>query len=188
MRYFVSLAVGPYRDAGYRIALEARKLGYFDSVRVITEWDGDVREWHATVLSKTLQTLKENDILVLANAGYHLNTEKKEWQIIFDALEGRNVIAFESNRIERNYTKGDLFDNFKFDLAFTLATGKQLSTTITGWRCNLATHQFAKQWSELLKKKLTYMMSLPPLLPTGSSLKGHLLILSSLCLSSMIRC
>lgn len=151
MKYFLSLAVGPYRDAGYRIALEARQLGIFDSVRVVTDWEGDVRNWHAVLIDKTMRTMVDGDILFVANAGCKIINDPISWQTVIDALETKNIVAFRTKKIERCHAKGDLFGHLKLDLASQVAFDGQISTAITAWRCGVTSLHFLRQWVDLMK-------------------------------------
>lgn len=69
--------------------------------------------WKPFIILKTLENLKDGDILVYADIGCHINKEgEKRFYEYLDIVIEHKILCFKSHWVEAHYTKSDLFDYF----------------------------------------------------------------------------
>lgn len=69
--------------------------------------------WKPFIILKTLEKIKDGDILVYADIGCHINKEgKKRFYEYLDIVIEHKALCFKSHWVEAHYTKSDLFNYF----------------------------------------------------------------------------
>lgn len=69
--------------------------------------------WKPFIILKTLENLKDGDILVYADIGCHINKEgEKRFYEYLDIVIEHKILCFKSHWVEAHYTKADLFNYF----------------------------------------------------------------------------
>ena len=69
--------------------------------------------WKPFIILKTLENLKDGDILVYADIGCHINKEgEKRFYEYLDIVIEHKALCYKSHWVEAHYTKADLFNYF----------------------------------------------------------------------------
>lgn len=174
--HFCSLGCGPFQEAAWRIANEARRTGVFETVTTYDylppQWyngsndqpQRDIKTrgagywfWKPKLIREILEEkAEEGDIVVYCDAGCKLY-RSAEWQTFLDHFKQNpdlNCLAFFlPEHVDQTWSKGDLFAHFKIDLASREATSPQILATISFWRKSKETFKFIEDWQKLLDSR-----------------------------------
>ena len=175
--HFVTFGSGKYVTAVDRIVDEAKRTGRFCAIHAYRgERDlpgvvlGDERfDWHraqprgggywywkSCLVLEVLKSLKTGDVVFFADSGCELGHSRAALAEI-DAMLSRlmpgpdsvDVVAFAQESIERQYTKGDVFDEFGMDPLDERTSLPQLLGGVHFIRRNANTILLLEKWRSL---------------------------------------
>lgn len=132
MKYFITFGAGIYRyaDAVNRLVNQATNLELFD--KIIGYNDSYLRNdiefwnqhstfiennrrgygywlWKSYIIKKTMESMKDGDVLLYLDCGCELDIRKKEQIAHFlEVVKNEYIIGAESGQIEKKYNKMDL--------------------------------------------------------------------------------
>ena len=140
MKYFITFGNKLYYNAIQRIVNEAKSFNVFDNIIGYTDtylqndtefWKqhGSFIEknrvgygcwlWKSYLVMKTLSSMKDDDILIYADAGCHLNIQghtrlQDYFRIVEESQYG--ILSFQMSHLpEKQYTKSDVLKHFDTD-------------------------------------------------------------------------
>jgi len=105
--------------------------------------------WKSFIIKETLKEMKNDDILVYADAGCSLNKNgNKRLLEYFDIVKNSSlgILSFELDQIEKSYTKMDIFNELN---VYELLNTKQLNATAFIIRKCERTVNLIKEWYKL---------------------------------------
>jgi len=174
MKYFITFGDKKYSNSVNRIINEAKSLEIFDYIKGFRE--NDLKEdfvefwgehskiieendswgygfwiWKPYLVLKTLKEMKEDDILLYADAGCHLNIKGKERmeeyiKIVENSKYG--ILSFQMTHQEKKYTKSDVLKYFDLELNSEIAeSGQIIATTFMLKKCEYV-EKIVKMWYE----------------------------------------
>ncbi len=120
MRYFITYGDKAYTQSARRLANEALHTRLFDKTRIFSPEDlpAGIKEhplmqchrgggywfWKPYVIYTALQGMNDGDVLVYADAGCSIQSSK-EWNVFFDILKKKCILAFKLGFRNKFYTK-----------------------------------------------------------------------------------
>jgi len=172
--HFVTYGDDLFVKSRERICLEAKQTGWFSSVKYFDEnslSEGFKRNfmdkitgnnnkfyiWKFGVILQALDSIKEGDVLVYADAGCTINdTGKDRFNEYIEALthhsDGYGILMFISCWKEKDYTNKKLFEYFGIDYRYSLIanTGQCIATSMI-FRKNAHAYKIIHECLKLLK-------------------------------------
>lgn len=156
MKYFISYGNNNFSNAKERIKHQAEKSGFFDKVDVFSPEDlskefiekttpyindhrgGGYWIWKIFFIKKYFDEMKENDILVYADAGCTIN--KKGEKRMNEYIEMLNksqygILSFDTTITEKKYTNEKVMEFFKVSEEIK-NSGQLMSTILYLRKCN----------------------------------------------------
>ncbi len=148
---FITYGTNRYERSKFRLGKQVEALELFDSVTLYdnNKLSNEFKEKHREVLSKQhgggfwiwkldiikqeLDNMKENDILVYADAGCVINNEGKERMMeYFDMLNKSEygIISFQMHHKEINWTTSNVFKYFNENLKSEIPNSGQIIATV----------------------------------------------------------
>lgn len=176
MKYFLTFSGGAknYYDAGIRIMNQARNIKLFDSLIHIT--DNDLKNdpefwpkhsqfiennkigygywiWKPYIIKKTMEKLKDNDILLYCDAGCEIDArDKSKIEHVFKKITTDLICGSEVHPkwgCERNWCKKDLYTYLKIDDdSALLKTHQRQSGACCYLKCD-KTVKLINEWYEI---------------------------------------
>ena len=174
MRYFITYGDSKYSESKERILEQASKTGVFDKVigydkrnlsldileseAMDHDKGGGYWIWKPFIILKTLQEMKNGDILVYADAGCTINISA-EWQCYFDELYNVNGLFFLLNTTVRQYTRPDVIELFSANGKFW-DRNYQVSATCVILKKDDKTIKFITEWNNFMIENFFYVKDL----------------------------
>ena len=171
MRYFMTFGGGGqnYLDAANRIGEQARQLGIFDRVLVYT--DRDIQEdeefwsshgefvsnnkrgygywlWKPYLIKKTMDQMKDGDVLLYCDAGCELAQEKRDKLLSYFDIVNRDSIIGTNIENDIEWNKQDLITRLGMQDHPSLE-GRQRQSGILMILKNSTTYRIISEWYEL---------------------------------------
>jgi hypothetical protein len=173
MKFFLTFGNIFFKNSLKRIYKEAQNFNVFDIIQIL---DNKILEerapifwnkhkdfilsnprgygfwlWKPFIILKTLENMKENDLLVYVDAGCTLNLNgfnrlNDYFTIVEKSISG--ILTFESFFLEKQYTKMDLFNFINLN-DYNLLNSKQIIATAIIFRKCTNSVNFVKEWYEI---------------------------------------
>lgn len=177
-----------------RIQLEAMMSHCYDQVVTVSEnqFDNEFWEkhkwffrtnpkgygfgiWRYYFISKMLDQIQDNDILVYVDGGCSINTRAKdrlEEYFKFVSESDSGLLVFESNLVQKEYTKSDVFRYMDATDAKYTDSKLYLTSTMVIRKCPNTIKIFSEMYS-IVDKQLYYLFdNNPGIIPDDSIFKG----------------
>lgn len=108
--------------------------------------------WKPQVILQTLREMSEGDTLIYVDAGSHLNARgaprlKDYIRVCRESPSG--ILAFQTNWIEREWTKGDVFDHFEARSDFQITETGQVQSGLILVHNSRPSADFISKWLDL---------------------------------------
>lgn len=134
--HFVSFGCDKYTLTKQRLKKEAEESNFFNSINIYSPKDfgSDFKHhdfitnnprgygcwiWKLYFVLKKLRQIKDNDILVYADAGSSVNKDGKgrlnEYLTMLNDKNDKDILCFQMIHLEYKYTKNDIFEYFNVD-------------------------------------------------------------------------
>lgn len=173
MKYFITFGQGKnFIEAAKRLMQQAYAICFFDSIQMFTDEDlmTDIHYWSKHkdftlsnkrgygyflwkpyLILKTMETMKDGDILVYADAGCEIDPENEEriaqLEHLCQVVKEDKIIGSECNR-ERNMNKMDLLVYMDALQEEILSTSQRQATSVMIYK-DSSTMEFVKKWYEI---------------------------------------
>jgi hypothetical protein len=172
MKTFITFCAGEkrYHDAAIRLMNQANKIELFDSGKCFT--DEDLKEdtefwdkhsnfiennnqgfgywiWKSYIIKKTMETMKNDDILLYLDCGCEIDSRRKDVLLyFFELVKLSNIIATRSPFLEKRFNKMDLIIKLDMVNEIYLNTRQNQAGAILFFVCD-KTREFLNDWYEL---------------------------------------
>lgn len=134
--HFISFGCEKYELTKQRLRQEAEKSNFFSTINIFgpKDFDTDFKHqefvknnprgygywiWKLYFVIKKLQQIKDNDVLVYADAGCAVNINGKkrlnEYLLMLNDKNDNDILCFQMNHLEYKYTKNDIFEYFNIE-------------------------------------------------------------------------
>jgi hypothetical protein len=190
-----------------RIKNQALSLNFFDEIIVVNESYLDKKFftkhkellkketrgfgfciWKPQFILQVLNTMNDNDLLLYADAGCHLNIHglrrlEEYFSIIKESEHGILLTELESNRLERIWTKGDVFEHFNCKNMSNIINTPQIQAGVIVLKKCKKSIRLIEEWSKATQK-INLIDDSPSLSPNFHNFTEHRhdqSILSVLC-------
>ena len=128
--------------------------------------------WKSYLIKKVLETMNENDVLVYADAGCHLNIHGKQRLLEYINMTEQSptgIVGFQLTHLEQRWTKMDLIDHL--DAYDQLGTYQVLATASIIRKCPTSVAMVDKWYSVYSNYHL--VDDSPSILPNHESFQEH---------------
>ena len=106
--------------------------------------------WKPFIILKTLENLKDGDILVYADVGCHINKEgEKRFYEYLDIVIEHKALCYKSHWVEAHYTKADLFNYFDKLKDKNITDTSMRPATICIFEKNDINLEFVNKWLQV---------------------------------------
>lgn len=122
--------------------------------------------WKPFIILKTLENLKDGDILVYADIGCHINKEgKKRFYEYLDIVIEHKALCFKMQFLESCWTKSDLFNYFGKLNDKNITNSSQRMATICIFEKNDINLEFVNKWLQVFYDDFSLVDDTPSKLP-----------------------
>lgn len=122
--------------------------------------------WKPFIILKTLENLKDGDILVYADIGCHINKEgEKRFYEYLDIVIEHKALCYKSHWVEAHYTKSDLFDYFDKLKDKNITDTPMRPATICIFEKNDINLEFVNKWLQVFYDDFSLVDDTPSKLP-----------------------
>ena len=122
--------------------------------------------WKPFIILKTLENLKDGDILVYADIGCHINKEgEKRFYEYLDIVIEHKALCYKSHWVEAHYTKADLFDYFDKLKDKNITDTPMRPATICIFEKNEINLEFVNKWLQVFYDDFSLVDDTPSKLP-----------------------
>ncbi len=122
--------------------------------------------WKPFIILKTLENIKDGDILVYADIGCHINKEgEKRFYEYLDIVIEHKILCFKSHCVEAHYTKSDLFNYFGKLNDKNITNSSQRMATICIFEKNDINLEFVNKWLQVFYDDFSLVDDTPSKLP-----------------------
>ena len=122
--------------------------------------------WKPFVILKTLENIKDGDILVYADVGCHINKEgEKRFYEYLDIVIEYKTLCFDIHLLESNWTKADLFNYFGKLNYKDITDTPQRMATICIFEKNDINLEFVKRWLQVFYDDFSLVDDTPSKIP-----------------------
>ena len=178
-----------------RVRNQARRFGGFSSVSILDETDLEpefrVRHksvlepevkgygywcWKPQVIAQRLATLPEGEILVYMDAGSHLNPRgRKMWKKYISICRSSvtGVLAFQTDLLEKNWTKSDVFHYFNVIHRPEILERGQVGGGLIFIQNSAFAREFVEQWQTIIDEHFRLVDDSPSRHPNLSGFMKH---------------
>lgn len=193
MKVFISFADSRLDAVTERIRKQAEAMGYWDEVKAYNEgcfdeawkqkWSSvltaSVRGygywvWKPYIVRRELERLNEGDQLWYLDAGCHLNVRgierMREYGVLLDNADS-GILAFSIAYVEKEWTKGDVFEYFGVMDRKEITDTHQIQGGIFGLRKCEKTMQFVREWEKCWEDDFSLVDDSPSRVPNFPGFK-----------------
>jgi hypothetical protein len=159
-----------------RIKNQALNLNFFDEIIVVNESYLDKKFiktykellkketrgfgywiWKPQLIHQVLNKMNDNDLLLYADAGCHLNIHglrrlEEYFSITQESEHGILLTELESNRLERIWTKGDVFEHFNCKNMSNIINTPQIQSGIIVLKKCKKSIRLIEEWLKAMQK------------------------------------
>lgn len=122
--------------------------------------------WKPFIILKTLENLKDGDILVYADIGCHINKEgEKRFYEYLDMVIEHKALCFKLQFLESYWTKSDLFNYFGKLNDKNITNSSQRMATICIFEKNDINLEFVNKWLQVFYDDFSLVDDTPSKLP-----------------------
>ena len=122
--------------------------------------------WKPFIILKTLENLKDGDILVYADIGCHINKEgEKRFYEYLDIVIEHKALCFKMQFLESCWTKSDLFNYFGKLNDKNITNSSQRMATICIFEKNDINLEFVNKWLQVFYDDFSLVDDTPSKLP-----------------------
>ena len=122
--------------------------------------------WKPFIILKTLENLKDGDILVYADVGCHINKEgEKRFYEYLDIVIEHKALCYKSHWVEAHYTKADLFNYFDKLKDKNITDTSMRPATICIFEKNDINLEFVNKWLQVFYDDFSLVDDTPSKLP-----------------------
>lgn len=122
--------------------------------------------WKPFIILKTLENLKDGDILVYADIGCHINKEgEKRFYEYLDIVIEHKALCFKVQHLESYWTKSDLFNYFGKLNDKNITNYSQRMATICIFEKNDINLEFVNKWLQVFYDDFSLVDDTPSKLP-----------------------
>ena len=122
--------------------------------------------WKPFIILKTLENLKDGDILVYADIGCHINKEgEKRFYEYLDIVIEHKSLCYKSHWVEAHYTKADLFNYFDKLKDKNITDTPMRPATICIFEKNDINLEFVNKWLQVFYDDFSLVDDTPSKLP-----------------------
>ena len=122
--------------------------------------------WKPFIILKTLENLKDGDILVYADIGCHINKEgEKRFYEYLDIVIEHKALCFKMQFLESCWTKSDLFNYFGKLNDKNITNSSQRMATICIFEKNDINLEFVNKWLQVYYDDFSLVDDTPSKLP-----------------------
>lgn len=122
--------------------------------------------WKPFIILKTLENLKDGDILVYADIGCHINKEgEKRFYEYLDIVIEHKALCYKSHWVEAHYTKADLFNYFDKLKDKNITDTPMRPATICIFEKNDINLEFVNKWLQVFYDDFSLVDDTPSKLP-----------------------
>lgn len=130
--------------------------------------------WKPFIILKTLENLKDGDILVYADVGCHINKEgEKRFYEYLDIVIGHKALCYKSHWVEAHYTKADLFNYFDKLKDKNITDTSMRPATICIFEKNDINLEFVNKWLQVFYDDFSLVDDTPSKLPNLDGFIEH---------------
>lgn len=193
-KIFATFADSKFSSSRRRITREAKSFKFFDRIYSLDETyfdkefkaffkEGDKKNqrgygywcWKPYCIRRILKDMQYGDALLYCDAGCHLNIAGKPRLVqYFELLESNDIIAFDQDTIEEQYTKEDLFRYFKIEIDNSaIRKSRQVLGGIFFIRKTEQIEQLVEQWYEVCRYHYNLITDSPSTSANSTSFIEH---------------
>lgn len=122
--------------------------------------------WKPFIILKTLENLKDGDILVYADVGCHINKEgEKRFYEYLDIVIEHKALCYKSHWVEAHYTKADLFNYFDKLKDKNITDTSMRPATICIFEKNDINLEFVNKWLQVFYDDFSLVDDTPSKIP-----------------------
>lgn len=122
--------------------------------------------WKPFIILKTLENLKDGDILVYADIGCHINKEgEKRFYEYLDIVIEHKALCYKSHWVEAHYTKADLFNYFDKLKDKNITDTPMRPATICIFEKNDINLEFVNKWLQVFYDDFSLVDDTPSKIP-----------------------
>ena len=122
--------------------------------------------WKPFIILKTLENLKDGDILVYADIGCHINKEgEKRFYEYLDIVIEHKALGYKSHWVEDHYTKADLFNYFDKLKDKNITDTPMRPATICIFEKNDINLEFVNKWLQVFYDDFSLVDDTPSKIP-----------------------
>lgn len=130
--------------------------------------------WKPFIILKTLENLKDGDILVYADVGCHINKEgEKRFYEYLDIVIEHKALCYKSHWVEAHYTKADLFNYFDKLKDKNITDTSMRPATICIFEKNDINLEFVNKWLQVFYDDFSLVDDTPSKLPNLDGFIEH---------------
>lgn len=165
---------------------QAKEINFFDNIFIYNEYNLPKDEkfeallshklvpsrgfgywcWKPFIILKTLENLKDGDILVYADIGCHINKEgEKRFYEYLDIVIEHKALCFKMQFLESCWTKSDLFNYFGKLNDKNITNSSQRMATICIFEKNDINLEFVNKWLQVFYDDFSLVDDTPSKLP-----------------------
>lgn len=175
MKYFITYGNSDYEKSRERLINEARETKLFDYLKAYQPSDlpseiisnpifqyargGGYWIWKPYIVRNMLSQMKENDILVYADAGCSIY-KSTEWNKYFAEMKYYSILAFRIKFANIKYTKKDVIELFNSTNGKMWKHFYQIAATTFIIKKNKESLLFINEWENLCVQDL--VLDVPP--------------------------
>lgn len=130
--------------------------------------------WKPFIILKTLENIKDGDILVYADVGCHINKEgEKRFYEYLDIVIEHKALCYKSHWVEAHYTKADLFNYFDKLKDKNITDTSMRPATICIFEKNDINLEFVNKWLQVFYDDFSLVDDTPSKLPNLDGFIEH---------------
>lgn len=165
---------------------QAKESGFFDDIFIYNEYNLPKDEkferllsdklvpsrgfgywcWKPFIILKTLENIKDGDILIYVDIGCHINKEgEKRFYEYLDIVIENKALCFKSHWVERYWTKSDLFNYFNKLNNINITNTPQHPATISIFEKNDINLELVNKWLQVFYDDFSLVDDTPSKIP-----------------------
>jgi len=166
-----------------RFLRQARKFGELNSVKILSERSltsefqtrhravlrAEVKGfgyycWKPQIIAQELETIRDGEILAYVDAGSHLKRSGLgRWNDYIDICTASDsgILAFQTDRVEKEWTKGDVIDHFGVRNRREIIDSGQIQAGLVFIVNSAQTRRFVAEWKETFEQNFSLIDGSP---------------------------
>lgn len=175
-KHLITFADKNFKQASFRLKIEASKLNYFKNIAVYDPTDLTMElkktgllqykrgyglwSWKPEIILNEMTLIEENDYIIYLDAGCFVY-KHKEWDLLFSLLRHNDMVCFNIDNKIKNWVKKDVLYYFNVCGKRDILNSYLVAGGVLFFKKNKRTLAFLKEWRKIMYDNSNLLLDVP---------------------------